>query len=331
MEIQATRLSTATLNDLPQAKPHFIEPMYARAVQKLPDSAEWFYEIKLDGYRALASNGSSGVRIWSRRGNRFTTQFPRIARACERLPTETLIDGEIVAVDDDGRVSFNLLQHHRSKAHAIQFYAFDLLVYRGKSLVKVPLEVRREMLNEALGRVSDPIRLSESIEATPADLIHSAKEHGFEGIVAKRKDSLYESGKRSGAWVKYRVNHGQEFVIGGYVPADPFDSLIVGYYEGDKLYYVAKVRNGFVPQVRREVARRFKGLGIKACPFVNLPEKKRTMWALIKEEMKNCRWLKPELVAQIEFAEWTPDGHLRHSKFVGLRDDKEAGSVTREG
>jgi ATP-dependent DNA ligase len=241
-----------------------------------------------------------------------------------------LIDGEIIAVDESGRISFNLLQHHRSQARAIQFYAFDLLIYRGKSLLQAPLEMRRELLNEVIGRVSDPIRLSESIEAAPADLIRGAKEHGFEGIVAKRKDSLYESGKRSGAWVKYRVNRAQEFVIGGYVPSDPFESLIVGYYEGDKLIYVAKVRNGFVPRVRREVARRFKGLEISDCPFANLPEKKRTMWALTKEEMKNCRWLKPELVAQIEFAERTPDGHLRHSKFVGLRDDKKASEIVRE-
>jgi bifunctional non-homologous end joining protein LigD len=114
------------------------------------------------------------------------------------------------------------------------------------------------------------------------------------------------------------------------VPSDPFESLIVGYYEGDKLIYVAKVRNGFVPRVRRDVARRFKGLEIPHCPFANLPEKKRTMWALTKEEMQNCRWLKPKLVAQIEFAEWTPDGHLHHSKFVGLREDKKASQVVRE-
>jgi ATP-dependent DNA ligase len=106
--------------------------------------------------------------------------------------------------------------------------------------------------------------------------------------------------------------------------------LIVGYYEGEKLYYVGKVRNGFVPLVRREVYRKFKGLEIDTCPFVNIPEKKRTMWALTKQEMENCQWLRPELVAQIEFAEWTPDNHLRHSRFVGLRDDKDPMHVRRE-
>jgi bifunctional non-homologous end joining protein LigD len=160
--------------------------------------------------------------------------------------------------------------------------------------------------------------------------VRVVKKFGFEGIVAKRADSFYESGKRSGAWVKYRINKGQEFVIGGYVPNNPIDSIIVGYYDGGKLLYAGKVRNGFVPNTRRAVASKFTGLKTDTCPFANLPEKKRTQWALTKEEMKNCRWLKPELVAQIEFAEWTPDGHLRHSRFVGLRDDKDARTVTRE-
>jgi ATP-dependent DNA ligase len=141
---------------------------------------------------------------------------------------------------------------------------------------------------------------------------------------------MYEPGKRTSAWVKYKINRGQEFVIGGYTPDHPFDALIVGYYEDEKLYYVGKVRNGFVPQVRQEVYRKFDGLEIDACPFTNLPERKRTIWALTKAEMKNCRWLTPVLVAQIEFAEWTPDSHLRHSKFVGLREDKSAREVVRE-
>jgi ATP-dependent DNA ligase len=211
------------------------------------------------------------------------------------------------------------------------FYVFDVLVYRGRSLLNEPLSVRREMLSEMFkGIKAAPIALSETLDGSADNLIRIAKEFGFEGIVAKRKDSLYESGKRTGSWVKYRVSRGQEFVIGGYTPGNPFDALIVGYYEGERLLYAAKVRNGFVPQLRREVGSRFKGLEIDTCPFVNLPEKKPTMWALTKEEMKNCVWLKPELVAQIEFTEWTPDGHLRHSKFVGLRDDKDPREVVRE-
>jgi DNA ligase D-like protein (predicted ligase) len=318
----------------PVTKVKFIEPMYARLVNELPKDKEWLYEIKFDGYRCLAGRDSTGVTLWSRRANLFTKQFPQIAQACERLPPGTLVDGEIVALDANGRVSFNLLQHHRSKAQALRFYAFDLLAYRGGNLLKEPLERRRQVLAEAIkdatGKGSS-IALSETLNASVDDLVRIAREFGFEGIIAKRKDSVYESGKRTGAWVKYKVNRGQEFVIGGYTPGNPFDALIVGYYEGDRLLYAAKVRNGFVPQVRREVASRFKGLEIDTCPFANLPEKKRTQWALTKEEMKNCVWLKPELVAQIEFTEWTPDGHLRHSKFVGLREDKGAREVVREG
>ena len=236
-------------------------------------------------------------------------------------------------LDENGRVSFNLLQHHRSKAQALLFYVFDVLIYRGRNLLKLTLEKRREVLanifkSDRSG--ASPIALSENIEASPSDLVCVVKEFGFEGIVAKRKDSCYESGKRTGAWVKYKVNRGQEFVIGGYTPGNPLDALIVGYYEAEKLYFAAKVRNGFVPNLRREIYQKLKGLESAECPFANLPEKKRTQWALTKEEMKNCRWLRPELVAQIEFAEWTPDGHLRHSTFVGLREDKHPREVVRE-
>ena len=151
-----------------------------------------------------------------------------------------------------------------------------------------------------------------------------------EGVIAKRRDSFYESGKRSGAWVKYKINKGQEFVIGGYTPGNPFDAVIVGYYQEGKLLYAGKVRAGFVPHVRREVMAKMKALKTEACPFANLPEKKRTQWALTSDEMKNCQWLKPKLVAQVEFTEWTPDGHLRHASFLGLRDDKDPREVVRE-
>ena len=133
---------------LPPAKIRFIEPMYARLVNELPEGKEWLYEVKFDGYRCLAGRDASGVTLWSRRENLFTAQFPHIARACERLRSGTLVDGEIVALDASGRVSFNLLQHHRSKAQALLFYAFDVLIYRGRSLVELPLSTRREVLGE---------------------------------------------------------------------------------------------------------------------------------------------------------------------------------------
>jgi DNA ligase D-like protein (predicted ligase) len=308
--------------------------MYAQLIQQLPDGNHWLYEVKFDGYRCLAGRDAKGVTLWSRRGNDFTAQFRNIAKGCEQLPSGTVLDGEIVAIDESGRISFNLLQHHRSQAQALLFYVFDVLVYRGINLVNEPLTTRREVLSKLmkpLTRKATAVSLSETIDASPTELISVVKEFGFEGVIAKRKDSCYESGKRSGAWAKYKVNKVQEFVIGGYTPGNPLDAVIVGYYEDDHLLYAAKVRNGFVPRLRREVWQKLKGLEIAACPFANLPEKKRTQWSLTREEMKNCIWLRPELVVQIEFTEWTPDGHLRHSKFIGFRDDKDPHEVVREG
>lgn len=181
--------------------------MYARTVQRLPEDDAWTYEVKFDGYRALAGRDSTGVTLWSRHGNIFTDQFPQLADACEHLPPDTLLDGEIVAFKD-GRISFNLLQRHRSSKQVIVFYAFDVIIHRGKNLIKLPLENRREILAEVLGELKPKtplICLSETIGASPAQLIPLAKEFGFDGIIAKRKDSYYEIGNRSEAWVKYNV------------------------------------------------------------------------------------------------------------------------------
>jgi bifunctional non-homologous end joining protein LigD len=319
------------LKSLPDARVEFINPMFVRSIAELPQNThEWSYEIKLDGYRCLAGRDEKGVTLWSRRKNAFTKEFPEIALACQRLKPHTVIDGEIVALDEAGRPSFNILQNFRSKAHQIQLYAFDLLVYEGKSLLSVPLEQRRAMLSTAIAPVLGKVRMSENFLGSAKKIVAAAKELGLEGIIAKRKDSDYQPGKRTGAWVKYKLNKAQEFVVGGYTAGDPLDAIIVGYYQDGRLIYAAKVRNGFVPHVRREVARRLKGLEIDRCPFANLPERKRTQWALTREEMKKCVWLKPEVVAQIEFAEWTPDGHLRQAKFVGLREDKDSKEVVRE-
>ncbi len=303
--------------------------MYAQAVSELPEGNLWSYEAKLDGYRCLAAKHSGGVVLWSRRGNRFTTRFPAIARACAKLPADTLIDGEVVAVDDNGRASFNALQHSRSSLVQC-YYAFDILTYRGRNTLRLPLKTRRELLAEALAKVEYPVLRCPAFTAKPADFVRAAKELQLEGIIAKRKDSLYESGRRNGAWLKYQINRSQKFVIGGYTPGNPFDALIVGCYDGADLNFVAKIRNGFVPHIRREVFKSLRSLQSDRCPFANLPEKRRTMWALSASEMKECRWLKPELVAHIEFTEWTPDGHLRHASFAGLRDDKEARQIVRE-
>jgi bifunctional non-homologous end joining protein LigD len=325
------RGADVNLELLPDARVEFIQPMLAETASELPKAShEWIYEIKLDGYRCLAGRDARGAKLWSRRGNLFTRDFPSIAQACASLPSDTLIDGEVVALDEQGRVSFNLLQHRRSRASAIRLYAFDVLIYRGHSTVGLELLERRKLLAQILGQLSEGIQLSESFEVEPAELVAVTKKLGLEGIIAKRKRSLYEPGKRSGAWIKYKANKGQEFVIGGFTRGNPFDAVVVGYYQDGKLLYAGKVRNGFVPHVRRELASRLKPLEINICPFANLPEKKRTPWALTKEEMKKCVWLQPKLVAQIEFTEWTPDGHLRQSTFAGLRKDKDAKDIVRE-
>jgi ATP-dependent DNA ligase len=217
----------------------------------------------------------------------------------------------------------------------IYYYAFDAMMLSGRDLRSEPLEKRRELLRtKILSLLKEPIRYSPTLEAPLKDLIQSVREQKFEGLIAKRRNSAYESGQRTGAWLKMRVNQGQEFVIGGYTPSPKnFDALLLGYFESGKLIYVARTRNGFTPSLREELFRKFKGLHISACPFSNLPEVKSGRWGvgLTVAKMKECRWLKPVLVGQFEFAEWTPDNHLRHSKFIALRDDKDAKGVRREG
>jgi bifunctional non-homologous end joining protein LigD len=159
------------------------------------------------------------------------------------------------------------------------------------------------------------------------------KAQGLEGLIAKRRDSKYEPGERSGAWQKMRINQGQEFVIGGYtVGGNSFDALVFGYFQEGNLIYAARTRNGFTPKLRDELMKRFKSLEVKECPFSNLPEKKAGRWGtgLTAAKMVDCRWLKPVLVGQFEFLEWTGENHLRHTKFIALRDDKKAKDVMRE-
>jgi ATP-dependent DNA ligase len=189
----------------------------------------------------------------------------------------------------------------------------------------------RTLLAAVLADVDDPIRSSPALTGTPAQLVERAQREGLEGLVTKRTQGVYHPGKRSDAWVK--VSRGQEFVIGGYIPAGgTFDALLVGYYEGDRLLFIAKVRHGFVPETRAQVFRRVAGLETDACPFANLPEPKsaRRGRALTADTMRQCRWLKPKLVAQVAFADWTDADHLRHARFVGLRDDKDAREVVQE-
>jgi bifunctional non-homologous end joining protein LigD len=324
----------AELANLPATEAKFIAPMRAKAVPKLPESTNWEYEIKLDGYRSLALKRSGEVLLLSRNGNRLNDRFPSIAAAFETMPDDTVIDGEIVAFDEDGRPSFSILQNYQTTSRPLVYYAFDLLVCRGRSLLGVPLETRREVLQgHALQGLGDPVRFSGTLNAGATELARAAAAQGMEGIVAKRRDSVYEPGQRSGAWAKYKTNQGQELVIGGYMPGKHvFDSLLVGYYDGDRLMFVGKIKNGFVPAVKEDLAKRFRRIESDTCPFANLPEPKnaRRGLALTAEGMKQCVWLKPKLVAQIEYADWTKTDHLRHARFAGLREDKDPRDVVKE-
>jgi DNA ligase D-like protein (predicted ligase) len=312
----------------------FIEPMLLLRTEKLPEGPEWLIELKLDGYRAIAVKSGGKVQLRSRNDNDFSSRYPRIVKALASMPDETVIDGEVVALDEDGRPSFNALQNHGSAGIRLHFFIFDLLMLQGRDVMAEPLAKRRELIeNHVLPKLADPIRYSPILEASLPDLIRSVKAQGLEGLVAKRRDSKYEPGLRSGAWQKMRVNQGQEFVIAGYTPSlKNFDALVIGYYEDDKLIYAARTRSGFTPASRTELFKKIKPLEIKECPIANLPEKKAGRWGegLTAAKMLECRWLRPQLVGQFEFVQWTSDGHLRHSKFMGLREDEKARDVRRE-
>ena len=204
----------------------------------------------------------------------------------------------------------------------------------GRDVTREPLSARQALLEDkVLPHLGEPVRHLAPLDGTLRTLVHSVKAHGFEGLVAKRRDSRYEPGLRSGAWRKMRVNRGQEFVIGGYtLGTRTFDALVIGYYEDGRLLYASRTRNGFTPALRAQLFKKFRGLETDVCPFANLPEQKGGRWGegLTAKKMKECRWLKPVLVGQFEFLEWTADNHLRHTRFVALREDKDARHVTRE-
>ena len=309
-------------------------PMLLLRTETLPDDpVRWLYELKMDGYRAVAYKSGGIVHVRSRNGNDFNRRYPGIPRGLAEIPDDTLIDGEVVALDAAGRPSFNALQNAAPPGTTIVYYVFDLMMLGGRDLTGERLEVRRQLLErEVLPKLAEPVRYIGELRAPLRDLIHSVKAQSFEGLVAKRRDSRYEPGLRSGAWMKMRVNQGQEFVIGGYTPGTRnFDALIIGYYEEGRLRFAARTRAGFTPASRQQVFRAFRGLESADCPFANLPEARSGRWGegLTKAKMADCHWLKPVLVGQFEFLEWTADDHLRHARFVALRDDKPARSVTR--
>ena len=310
----------------------FTLPMECLPVARLPEGAEWIYELKLDGYRAQAIRDSTGVRVLSRNGKDLTKKYPLLVRDLnDAIAADSALDGELVAFDDAGLPSFNALQNATRETNVV-FFAFDVLVSEGKDVKMLPLRSRKDLLSRIF-HANGHVQLSEHFGGPLTKFIEGVKKIRGEGVVAKRLDAPYQPGRRSGSWSKKRINIGQEFVIGGFTPgSNGIDALVVGYYEGGKLIYAARVRAGLIPASRRELYGLLKPHIVTTCPFANLPEAMSGRWGqgLTAAKMKECIWVKPRLVANFEFLEWTDSNHVRHIKFVALRFDKDSLTVVRE-
>jgi bifunctional non-homologous end joining protein LigD len=332
-QIAGEKTRTWRSNRAPEAPaPEFVAPMKATAVERLPEGEEWLYEIKWDGYRTLALKHGDSVRLLSLKNKSFNADFPAVVRAVEQLPVHTaIIDGEVVAVNSSGVPSFQKLQNRSSlgREWQIVLYAFDLLGINGEDLKSLPLCDRKTKLRELVQ--GSAVRYSAELEGTAEAVISSVRAAGLEGVVAKRRGSRYQPRTRSHDWLKLKLGHTQEFVIGGYNPGgDTFQSLLVGYYDDEQqLSFSGKVRQGFNPASRRKLMTQLKKLQTTRCPFANLPSSRKSHFGegVTAEDMKKLKWVKPTLVAQVQFTEWTTYGLLRHATFLGLRDDKAAADV----
>jgi bifunctional non-homologous end joining protein LigD len=308
-------------------------PMAAHPTAALPDGPEWLYELKLDGYRALIIKDGDSVEIRSRNDKNLTPMYTTVARAARGVKARTaVIDGELVAVDPEGRPSFQALQHRSEHpGHDVVYYAFDLLHLDGRDLKDWPLHRRIAALPDVVD--GSGLLRSEPLPGTAAQIADAVRRLGLEGVVAKRRDSRYVPGARSSHWLKFRTDRQQEFVIGGYRPGDHgIDALLVGYYERSAFKFAAKVRAGFTPRLRRDVCDRLQKIPARTCPFTDLPNSKASRWGggVTADQMHEMQWVKPVLLAQVRFVEWTADGHLRHAAFLGLRDDKSPRDVRRD-
>ncbi|HJQ98756.1 MAG TPA: DNA ligase D, partial [Candidatus Polarisedimenticolaceae bacterium] len=301
-----------------------IEAERATLVSAVPEGDGWIHEIKFDGYRILARVSDGKVRLTSRSGNDWTARFAGVADAVAELPVESAVfDGEVVALAPDGTSRFQLLQNALSGGGAaLTYFVFDLLYLDGWDLRDVPLLERKKALAGLLpGGKSAVVRGSDHVEGRGPEFFQQACRLDLEGVVSKRRDSPYRSGKGRD-WVKTKCLKRQEFVIGGWTDPDGarsgFGALLLGVYEGKGLVYAGRVGTGFGSKLLDELSKRFVKLAAKEPPFVNPPPG------------RGLHWLKPELVGEVSFTEWTNEGSLRHPSFQGLREDKPAKDVVRE-
>jgi bifunctional non-homologous end joining protein LigD len=317
---------------------NFLVPMKALGVSA-PPPGEWWCEIKFDGYRAVALLNDGQAELWSRNHKELSADYPEIVEALAKVKCRSaVLDGEVVALDETGRSRFQLLQGRdlEGARPTLVYYVFDVMQRDGIDLTGEPIEQRRKILEALLKKPRRPLQLSPFFMIEPATLLEQARRQGLEGIIAKRPGSLYESDRRSGAWLKCKIVLEQEFVIGGFSPprnSRPyFGAILVGYYQRGKLLYAGKVGTGFGFDRLRTLHEQFTALRRDTCPFDNLPmpRKPRFGQGMTRAEMRQVTWLEPKLVAQIKFGEWTHDGLLRQPVFLGLREDKPAKQVRRE-
>ena len=301
-------------------------PQLATLVDRPPSGDEWFHEIKYDGYRIGARVRRGRVALYTRNGNDWTASFPDVADAVGRLRLDdALIDGEAAIVLPDGRTSFQAMQNAGANRGTLVYFVFDLLRLNGQSLETLPLEERKARLKKLVGaKKTGRIRFSEHIDGNGEAFFEHACRAGLEGIVSKRRDQPYRAG-RHGGWLKTKCTQRQEFVIGGFTDPEGMraglGALLIGYYEGDRLVFSGKVGTGFTHKLALELRAKLDRLEQKTPPFTPPPPGSLG---------RHAHWVKPELVCEVEFTEWTTDGKIRHPSFQGLRADKKPGQVTRE-
>lgn len=308
------------------ALPEFVELQLALLVAAPPASADWVHEIKFDGYRALARVNGGDVKLLTRNNNDWTKKFQIIADELSSLSlTNVMLDGEIVTVDEQGEMSFSNLQQALSgnTGYVLHYYVFDLLFENGEDIRALPLIERKKRLQKLLPRKHPHIHLSEHFTEAGKDVLEHSCSIGLEGIISKQKNAPYRAG-RHGGWLKEKCVGEQEMVIGGfaYQPEHPgqLGSLLIGYYENGQLRFAGKVGTGFTEGVRADLLDKLLRRTQKSPPFADMP----------KALTRGVVWVRPDLVGQIHFTEWTKDGKLRHPAFKGLREDKKAKEVQRE-
>lgn len=323
-------LQTGTAADMPTG----IKPMLATLVNEPFDDPLWIYEVKWDGYRSIAYINKGAVTLSSRNNKPFTDKYYPITNALEQWKDNAVLDGEILVIKEDGKADFSALQNWRSEADGhLVFYVFDILWYNGIKLMDLELFQRQLILKQILPGDDDRIRLSQPFSGG-IDFFETAAKMGLEGIMAKRKDSLYSPDSRNKQWLKIKANKRQEVVIAGYTKNDSssklFSSLLLGVYEGGELIYTGKVGTGFTDKMQREMMDQFKPLITKKIPFAEEPDINKPSRFRPNPPHAQAVWLKPVLVCEVSFAEITSDGVFRHPSFEGMRSDKKAADVVLE-